>query len=375
MSYSSSELKKRVFAGLLCLGAVSWGVLTGASAAWAQTENQKAPGSYEVRVFDGPGFTGAAKSLTLDEGASYAFFERLSDAQIGPVRSLKAGASVGVVLFPLPFFVSRDTSCAPTLGSDEHPELIWTGATADFLPDDAAKQGNDEIEDAGEAGYASAILYRRDVGPPPGALLMKRRRSYGKGCGNILRSLNFDRRFIPMDFQSSLSDGAQTLPRGCVNLQAARVAGKEGADPVQLADMLRSDRIAFLQPSDLDRRFGQQQRRFRAVLYDADNCQGESVTVDGSGAAPATGGLASRSSSRRDLLLSNLLFRDRVRSLRVESMDGKVGAGRAGSIKAFGGAPDCAQEGSAGHGSESCAERRSATAITITIVTAIAIAA
>lgn len=292
--------------------------------ALAQETDRADPAPYEVQVFGEPAFSGTMRSLLLEPGTSHAYFERLDDDQISAVRSLKTGADVGIVLFRHAYFVSRDQSCAATLGSDENPDLIWTGATADFLPAVRGKSAVDEMSDAGAQGYVSAILFRRADGPPPGALLMKRRRSYGKGCGNVLRSLNFDRRFVPMDYQTSLLDGGNRalIGPGCVNLQGAKVPGKEGAAPVRLSDMLKSDRIALLQPSDLDRGYKKQDRRFHAVLFDGDDCQGQSVRIDAVNTSKSGASLATRGSVRRDLLLADFLFRDRVRSLRVVASDG-----------------------------------------------------
>ncbi|TQV79625.1 beta/gamma crystallin family protein [Denitrobaculum tricleocarpae] len=291
---------------------------------FAQESGRNDPAPLEVRIFDGQDFTGAARSLTLEPGMTYGYFERLDTAQISKARSLKAGAAVGAVLFRGAYFVSRDQSCAPTLGSDENPDLIWHGATADFLPAQSGKTGVGNLDDAGGEGYASAIVFLRAAGPPPGALLMKRRRSYGKGCGNILRSLNFDRRFVPMGFESSLAKSAERAPktRGCVNLRGAKVALPEGGASARLSDMLKSDRIALLQPSDLDRRYESQERAFRAVLFEGENCQGESVTLDAPDASSPSGRTRVSASARRDLLLSDYLFRDRVRSLRVEAAGG-----------------------------------------------------
>lgn len=286
-------------------------------------EEPASPGPFEVRVFDGPDFTGTMRSLKLEPEASYRYLERLDEEHFSAVRSLQLGDSIGVLLFRRAFFVSRDRSCAPTLGSDENPDLIWRGVTADFLPSSPGKGGVEDMSDAESQGYASAILFRRAEGPPPGALLMKRRRSYGKGCGNILRSLNFDRRFIPMGFQSaSLEDAA----RDCVNLRGARVAGAEGGPGIRLPDMRKSDRIALLHPSDLDRLYGAKDRAFRAVLYDGENCQGESITLDAPFAATTASPAVTSGSVRRDILLSDYLFRDRVRSLRLEATDGRTSA-------------------------------------------------
>lgn len=326
MMFSISKMTQRIGADFFCFCVVSLSValILMPFSLRAQETGGGDPAAFEVQVFGEPAFSGAMRSLVLERGSSHAYFERLDDDQISAVRSLKTGAAVGIVLFRHAYFVSRDQSCAATLGSDENPDLIWTGATADFLPATRGTPAVDEMSDAGAKGYASAILFRRADGPPPGALLMKRRRSYGKGCGNILRSLNFDRRFVPMDFQTSLSNSAEraALEQGCVNLQGAKVAGKTGTDSVRLSDMLKSDRIALLQPSDLDQGYRTKDRRFHAVLFDGDNCQGESVRIDTALSSKPGARSTGSGSIRRDLLLSDFLFRDRVRSLRVVAADG-----------------------------------------------------
>ncbi len=302
----------------MCLMAMGIVVTWTPQAAIAQDKPSATLDPYEVRLFDETNFSGRMRSLKLGVGKAYAYFEQLGDEQAEKVRSLQVGASIGVVLFRRPFFASQDKSCAATLGSDERPDLIWTGVTAEFLPappENASgktrlRAGVNEQADAGEGGYASVILYRREFGPPPGALLMKRRRSYGRGCGNILRSLNFDRRFVPLNFQTGLANkaSASAQPRGCVNLKSDDAAG--------LLGMLRSDRIALMQPSDLDARYAPRDQRFRVVLFDGDDCLGDSVTLNAN--AKQKEAVAPSRLDRRDILLSSLLFRDRARSLRVD---------------------------------------------------------
>jgi hypothetical protein len=321
MTTSRLEIARQVIAALFfsCLIVPPFAIaMISVSAAMAQEASSGGPGTFEVLVFDGPDFSGRTRSFELGAGQSYAYVEQLGDDQAATVRSLKVGASVAVVLFRRAFFMSQDQSCVPTLGSDRYPDLIWTGATAAFLPERAGDTSAGDLRDAGEDGYASVILYRRDLGPPLGALLMKRERSYSRGCGNVLRSFNFNRRFVPLDFRSSLSGSpapAEAM-RGCVNLKASPEAGLEAQ-----MDLLRSDRIALLQPSDLDARYESRDRRFRVLLFDADDCRGESVSLLARRGADRKKAAATGRRDRRDILLSSLLFRDRVRSLRVEMPD------------------------------------------------------
>lgn len=301
----------RTVAALLCFS-----TFLGLGAPWtarAQDQAAGAPAALEVRLFEGTGFSGAMRSVLLEPGKPYAYIERFGDEKASAVRSLRAGTSVGVALFRHAFFMSQDESCAPTLGSDEKPDLIWTGQTADFLPAKAGSSTVAALSDAGAEGYASAILYHRDAGPPPGLLLMKRRRSYGRGCGNILRSFNFDRRFFPLEYATGASDAA--TPSGCFNLKGA------SGDKSPVTDMQRSDRVALLQPSDLDRRYGEKERRFQVRLFDGENCGGESVTLQAPVGAAGKAATAADNGERRDILLSSLLFRDRTQSLRVEALD------------------------------------------------------
>lgn len=304
----------RSIAALLCTAIFCAFAASGGSwPAKAQDTASGAPSPQEIRLFEGTGFSGQVRSVTLETGKSYAYIARFGDAEASLVRSLQVGASVGVALFRRASFGAQDASCAPTLGSDAEPNLIWTGQTADFLPAKAGNRTMAELADAGKDGYASAILYRRDAGPPPGALLMKRRRSYGRGCGNILRSFNFDRRFFPLEFEVETAEA--TTPSGCFNLKAS------GAGKSAVTDMLRSDRIALLQPSDLDQRYGEQERRFQVVLFDDENCSGESVTLQAPFRGDSKTATAADSGERRDILLSSLLFRDRAQSLRIEALD------------------------------------------------------
>ncbi len=304
----------RTIAVLLCATILfAFGAAAASLSTLAQEKGVEAPGPLEVRLFKGADFSGQMLSVMLEAGKSYAYIQRFSEGDAPVVRSVQAGSQVAVALFRHPHFSAQDASCAPTLGSDAQPDLIWTGQTADFLPSKTRSQAMAKLTDGGEDGYASAIVYRRSAGPPPGALLMKRRRSYGRGCGNILRSFNFDRRFFPLELAPETANAG--TPSGCFNLKGT--ATDKGA----LTDMLRSDRIVMLQPSDLDRRYAGQERRFQAMLFDGENCKGESVTLQAPFRSGSSAATAADSGERRDILLSSLLFRDRTQSLRIEALD------------------------------------------------------
>ena len=84
--------------------------------------------------------------------------------------------------FRSPFFASSDRGCARDLGSSSRDPDLANGSVR--LRDSnpvarACRPTRSPRPDEKTGGYASMILFRKDLGPPPGLLLMNRRRTLG----------------------------------------------------------------------------------------------------------------------------------------------------------------------------------------------------
>jgi hypothetical protein len=220
----------------------------------------------------------------------------------GGIVRLRMGAEVGAALFQKPFFASRDRGCARDLGSDGRPDLNWLGPTARFepggdgLPPDALA-----APDQKTGGYASLILFRKDLGPPPGLLLMNRRRTLGTRCVNAIHKTFFNRIFVPV--------AAAPERQRCFNL-----AGQfqlEGSAP-RTFRFAFSDRLVLLAPSDLSERYQGLRHSFTVTLYDHRDCAGKQVSFRSGTLAPGS------------TKLDDFGFRDRTRSVRIAYQNGPL---------------------------------------------------
>jgi hypothetical protein len=138
------------------------------------------------------------------------------------------------------------------------------------------------------------ILFRKDLGPPPGLLLMNRRRTLGTKCINAIHKTFFNRVFVPV---------AATPER----LRCFNLAGEfqiEGSAP-QSFRFASSDRLVLLAPSDLSERYRGIRHSFTATLYDRRDCAGEPVSFRSGTLAPGT------------TKLDDFGFRDRARSVKI----------------------------------------------------------
>ncbi len=270
-------------------------------AAAAQAES---PGPFEVIGYPTADESGPSKSWSLEDGRPYLYVPYVGEDMNGGIARLRMGAEVGAALFQKPFFASRDRGCARDLGSDRRPDLHWLGPTARFEPGgDGMPSDAFAAPDKKTGGYASLILFRKNLGPPPGLLLMNRRRTLGTKCVNAIHKTFFNRVFVPV--------AAAPDRRRCFNLAGEFEVAGSARQSFRFAS---SDRLVLLAPSDLSERYRGQRHSFTATLYDGRDCAGESVSFRRGSLAPGT------------TKLDDFCFRDRTRSVSIAYGNGPLTA-------------------------------------------------
>ncbi len=251
----------------------------------------------QLIAFDGKEYSGAAKVFSLAEGQLYSFVPSLGDLA-GRISSFKLGSQVGAILFEEPLFQTTDKSCAPLLGTREEPHLLWQGATADLLPLKRTGDTALAMPAPKDDTYSSMIVYRRDVGPPPGVLMLQRLNTYSRGCGNVLDQLNYRRAFVPA------WDGGKT--GYCQNLVGPETyAGARGTYRFD-----NSDQLVFMHPETYDKAYQTVKHNVRATLYDFPDCQGNHVTFP------------FKAKSIHKFNLADYGYKGRARSVKVEYVSG-----------------------------------------------------
>ena len=262
------------------------------------------PGPLEVIGYSNPDASSPSKTWSLEDGLPYLYVPYVGDEVNGGIARLRMGAEVGAALFQKPFFASRDRGCARDLGSDRRPDLNWLGPTARFEPGgDGSPPDAIAAPDQETGGYASMILFRKNLGPPPGLLLMNRRRTLGTRCINAIHKTFFNRVFVPV--------AAAPERRRCFNLAGAFKV--EGSAP-QSFRFASSDRLVLLAPSDLSERYRDLRHSFTATLYDRPGCAGKSVSFRSGTLAPGT------------TKLDDFGFRNRTRSVKIAYLSGPLTA-------------------------------------------------
>jgi hypothetical protein len=256
----------------------------------------------EVIGYTNPDLSGPSKSWTLTETSPYLYVPYVGDEVNGAITEVRIGDGVGAALFQRPFFATRDVGCAPALGSDGRPDLQWLGRSARFEPG-AAAMAPDAVAapDPKTGGYASLILFRKDLGPPPGVLLMHRRRTLGSKCRNPVHKIFYNRVFVPV--------AAGPKRSRCFNL-----AGEfqvEGSTK-RAFRFLSSDRLALLAPADLSERYRAIRHRFTTTLFEGLGCTGDPLSFKSAARAPGT------------IKLDDFEFRDRARSIRIDYEGGPL---------------------------------------------------
>ncbi len=283
----------RMAAGICCA------LILAAGAAQAQ-----APGPLEVIGYSNPDESGPSKAWSLAEGLPYLYVPYVGDELNGGIARLRMGAEIGAALFQRPFFASRDRGCARDLGSDSRPDLAWLGPTARFEPGgDGMPPDAIAAPDEKTGGYASMILFRKDLGPPPGMLLMNRRRTLATNCLSAIHKTFYNRIFVPV--------AAAPERLRCFNLTGE--VQVKGSAP-RTFRFVTSDRLVLLTPSDLSERYRGPPHRFMVTLYDRPECDGEAVGFQ-------SGSLASGTTK-----LGDFDFRDRARSVQIAYQGGPLTA-------------------------------------------------
>jgi len=237
---------------------------------------------------------GASQSWTLPPETPFLLVPEVGP-ELGAIATVVSGSEVGVALFQMPYFESKDLGCTLDLGTDARPDLKWLGATSRFFPGAPAQlDGQAQRPDPTAGGYTSLIVYDAALGPPPGALLLDRRRTLGTACPNAVHKIFYNRLFVP------IAPAPETAR--CFDL-AGLYPGTKGADI--LMSFKASDRVALLTPADLDDRYASQLHRFTVTLFDGLGCSGKPL------------GLKSGATRGGVFRLADYGFRDKARSLRI----------------------------------------------------------
>lgn len=287
------RLRNRTHAGLLAaaLSAAGW---SGALAA---------PAAREVIGYAEAGRGGASVSWVLPADKPYLFVPAIGPNLKGAVASVEVGAEVGVVLFQRPYFASKDLACSLDLGLEGRADLKWLGQVGRFEPRAALMPSETTaVPDPATGGYGSLIVYPRDLGPPPGVLLMHRRRTLGTMCPTAAYKTLYDRIFVPI--------AEPPEARRCFDLTGSH-PGAGGKD-IELS-FSAAERLVFLLPSNLETRYDAVRHSFAAILFDAPGCRGEALSFKSGPNATA------------DLRLSDFEFRNRARSVLIAYEAGALG--------------------------------------------------
>lgn len=253
-----------------------------------------------VTLYSGEGFSGSAQSWDLPPGRPYLSVPYIGEALNQKVVSARIGRDVAVVFFERPHFSAKDNSCGPSLGGFQDSSLWWRGRTAVHLPDRPSQNGGPlQLPKLEYGAFASMIIYRRDIGPPPGALLLDRRPSYNRGCDSMIHTNNYNRLFVP------IPDGPDRA--ACINVSASAASPGVGDKPPKFS---RISELALMTPARLDPAYRGVVHRTKLKLFDQADCQGNSV------AFPRLRGAKER------FLLSDYQFRNKTRSVLVSYESG-----------------------------------------------------
>ena len=248
--------------GLILLLAVVIAIAT-----WLPIERAAAANarSDQVILFAGRDFSGATKTWSLKPDQPFLAVPYAGD-DFRPVSpSIKLGADVGVLLFELPFFSTIDETCEYQLGDAGDPELWWRSDKAMFVPGPEERgpvEGNLRPQE-----IASLILYRRASGPPPGALLLERRRYVNWDCSAPTKARAYRRLFVPV--------AAPPHRQGCFNLDVGLSYGSSGKAAL---DFSAASELLLMQPYDLAADYARIDHTFTVGLHDDRDCAGAGAT-------------------------------------------------------------------------------------------------
>jgi hypothetical protein len=232
----------------------------GAGRSWAEEVRAD-----EVVLFLARNFSGPSKRWSLKPDQAFLAVPYTGD-EFRPVSaSIKLGADVGAVLFERPFFSSIDETCDYRLGTADDPRLWWRSDKVLLLPDPLA-QGALEANLRPQE-IASLIVYRRSLGPPPGALLLERRRYVNWDCQAPTKARGYKRLFVPV--------AAAPHRQGCFDLESALSYG--GSGTVAL-DFSAASELLLLEPRDFDPGYADIDHQVTVALHTAKACAGAAAS-------------------------------------------------------------------------------------------------
>jgi hypothetical protein len=233
----------------------------------AGAQDTQAPTADGVTFYTGANLTGSSKTLTLGADQPFTAIPYVGDELNEQINALRADPQVGAILFQRPYFANRDDACGPNLGTTEDPDALWLGLTADFAPPFPG-DGAYEAPTLPDDDYSSVIAYRRDLGPPPGFLLLERRSYYNRDCERSADQSYFNRIFIPVPNPPQRE--------ACTDLSVPASAHGAGADAPRF---VRVTEAVALQPYHFSRSYQGIEHRFLLTLFDGPGCSGTSISL------------------------------------------------------------------------------------------------
>jgi hypothetical protein len=271
--------------------------MLGLAAASAGATETAAPKPGQVVGYANADRSGAAQVWALPDDKPYLYVPSIPAHLGGALARVETGAEVSVALFQGPYFTARDQGCMPVLGAPGRPDMAWLGATAHFMPAPPG-QPQPAAGATADSRYASMILFRADLGPPPGVLLLERRPTVGLHCTNPVHSTLYSRIFVPIA-------EAPTKTR-CFELVGNYPSGGDsGAGKAFALDFLGAERAVLLAPGDMAARYADIQHHVTVTLFDGLSCKGAPLTLN------------SRTDARGNLRLVQAGYRGSVRSVRL----------------------------------------------------------
>lgn len=257
-----TPIARRDFIALLSLLAAVVGL---APALPNEAASAPAAEAEQVVLFLGQNFTGPSKSWSLTPDQSFLAVPYTGEDFRPVSSSIKLGADVGVLLFEQPFFSTIDETCDYQLGNAADPDLWWLSDKAMFVP---GPEERDTVEsNLRSQEIASLILYRRALGPPPGVLLLERRRYVNWDCPAPTKARSYKRLFVPV--------APPPHRQGCFNLDAALTYGSSGKVAL---DFGAASELLLLLPRDQSADYAEVDHSFTADLHDSKDCGGASAS-------------------------------------------------------------------------------------------------
>ena len=219
-----------------------------------------------LRLFTEPEFAGTEVEFRLVAGSPFLAVPELGPGLARRVGSLQMSGKLGVLFFTEPFFAGRDSRCGLKAGEETDETAWWRGRTAEALLGEGLDLERPVMR---SSEIASLLLFRRDLGPPPAALLLSRRSYFNTECGDSLNSSYYNRIVLP----APEAPGASY----CRNLSALEESPAASGKPPSFR---RADELLFLRPHHLDAAYPSAARhKVRVELFPAPSCEGATVAL------------------------------------------------------------------------------------------------